>query len=974
MAGSSSVRAFPCFLAILLFAPGSIQARGHLASGTALDPQSQPSAWLSPIAAVHNRALAGNRQKLFSGAPVIVPLPAQDAWSIQRRLESLGDEEFVRTARLWVVEMGDPARRALLLCAGATPSPGLTISGRERRERLSALALGIVDEGLKGSGAGSAWRRILREALTFEKLSGVESGSPLEDQGVLAAINTVAGLGLTGFAGSVATYMLPASEQTSTAAEAGGELPAPARCAFLLHNEAQLCLFRLYGVWFDSREGFLAFPRPPAGQAALFRKAFAEGAERESDLALQLLEARAESGQELLHHPDPRLRGKAVERLIRAVGEQALSPSSVRKTLAESVLRESNPEVSDAMLQGLLDLALAAGPDSQAVYDLRITLRECAQHAPIALVPSLLAAFDRLPRSEGEAGREVAVQDGASTSQLLESLWQPALRLDRDTTILTLRSWSRMQTKLNGVAVDSQPQRRAGALVLRLMSDSSEPERVRLVAAEALVGWPLDLASMQEILGTLASEDSSAHLRRAAYPLVVAGLERLPWQSLDGEGLLASLLRDMGHGNVDLRGQAVEIAGSDQILDRFSALESEQGHVLSVCLTLVEAESSAQVRAGLMDLIVQVANATPRPDLLAEHLKRPIAKRWVVAGDVDLRHLAHTYQALAGPGHGNLLVATALAWVEHTRALPQEFEVREQALAMALALEESEAVALALGVHRALHDLALEHLLFSSREAALLWSQANGDRLLSVHIEALAGAQGEGEQKLWNQTAYLEAKLLAAAVVEDDGAVQGVFNTALAQSKNNSRQRLLVLRDRARFFDSFGKQKTARAEWVRLAQWLSGEAIHSLRPTSKPGLDFEDLGRLIEACNRAKRLQLECRLWALRTADPAWKSETPKVCSQELVLWAHAAEKLHDPQALQQWLLFVETQVQVAGSTEGWLKLPEADQAPLGERSTRLRSLRVEWIAAEKAALPKAKVASDPEPASSEPGTDVDEN
>ncbi|MDF1838500.1 MAG: hypothetical protein P1V35_11580, partial [Planctomycetota bacterium] len=657
---------------------------------------------------------AARAHRVFAGAARHRSLPAQDAWSIQRRLESLGDGEFERTAGVWVEEMGDPARRALLLCAGSTPSPGLTLSGRDRRIQLSARALGIVSKGLASETEGGAWKSLLSGALSFGGHSPEGTNTPLDGQGALAAINVVAGLQLEEFSDLVASHLLLAGADPEDR-----QMEHPDRGARWVHAEAQLCLFQLYGVWFGTREDFLEFPKPPAGQADPFRVAFAEGARRESKLALELLEALPESGQALLRHPDPALRAKAVERLIRAVGEQTLSPSNVRQSLAVSVLRESNPDVSDAMLQGLLDLALAAGPNSQAVQDLRGTLQSCANGAPIALVPSLLSAFDRLPRPEGEEGREVAVSDGASACQLLESLWDPVLRLDRDTTILTLRAWSRVQTKLNGFAISSEPQRRAGALVLRLMSDPSEPERVRLVAAEALAGWPQDLSAMQQTLRMLSSLETSANLRRAAYPLALAGVERLNWSDLDGAGLIGNLLRDMGHSDVDLRAQAVAIASSTLLLDRISAMEAGQGRVLSVLLGLLESETSQDVRGGLMDLIIPIAEATPRPDLLVEHLKKPVAAVWVISEEVELPHLARTYQTLAGPEGGRLIVEAALAWVQASAESARFVEAREQALQMALTIDPAAARGLTRSQHRALHDHSLAHLLDVPRSEAL---------------------------------------------------------------------------------------------------------------------------------------------------------------------------------------------------------------------------------------------------------------
>ncbi|MCP5020386.1 MAG: hypothetical protein GY930_01305 [bacterium] len=886
-------------------------------------------------------------QKVISGLRELAPLPAQDAWSIQRRLESLGDEDFLRTGHEWVHDRGEPARQALLLCAGSTPSPGLSISGKERRARQTALALQIVSEGLSHKGKSKAWRSILREALAYGELPGGNPDSPLGGQGALAAINVVAALQLTSYSDSVAGHMADPVEEGGAQAVQVANANAPQRDAFLLHDEAQACLFRLYGVWFASRHEFMAFPRPPAGQAGLFREVFSEGAKREADLALELLEVQAASGLNLLKHPDPVLRGKAVARLIRAVGEQSLTASSVREVLATSVLRESNPEVCNAMLNGLLDLSLAADPDSQAVQDLRITLQGCSQAAPIAMVPSLLSAFDRLPRPAGEAGRNVAEQDGHTVGGLLESLWNPVLRLDRDTTILALRAWSRVQSKLHGFAVSLETQKRAGTHVLHLMGDSSEPERVRLVAAEALLAWPLDKDAMGKVLQTLATPESSAHLRGAAYPLVKAGLQHLPWEDLDGPGLMNSLLRDMGHGNVDLRGQVVRLASSELLANRLVALEAQHGQVLSLCLNLFETEASSQVRTGLMDLIIALAGDRGNPDLLADHLQRPVWKAWIASGEVDLAHLSKTYLALAGDGAADLVAHAGLLWENEANKSGRAFEVTRAALEMLLALDEDAARALAPKWHGAIHDMALIHLLNSGRNEALQWSKKYGQRLLSVHLTVLAETSLEqGEEANWKKTSYLEAKLLVAAVVEDDTAIQKAFDSALDQCDAEPARMLLVMRDRARFLDSFGKADRAKARWDQLVQWLSEQSIQIPTAEKQPGLDFEDLGHMTSAASRVEYFSLLCKLWQARSAHSEWKSLGPESCMRELNSWAQAVEETKLPELLDPWLQFVKTNILSVGSDAGWLKLPNAEQAAFGELVARLRGARSAWAAA----------------------------
>lgn len=952
-AGSSALLAISCFLGLPLILASTARAHGPIqpAPGQVLAPASTPGA-----------------AQVFAGAPIHHIEPAQDAWSIQRRLESLPDAEFEPTARTWVQEMGEPARSALLLCAGSTASPGLTISGRDRRVQLSERALAIVAEGLQSDSEGPAWRSLLTASLAFgETLPEASQNTPLAGQGALAAINVVAGLQLVEFSDLVAAHMLPKESEATQDENLG-------RGARWVHAEAQLCLFQIYGVWFSHRDDFQAFPKPPAGQVAVFREAFAVGAARESKLALELLEVNAESGQALLLHPDPALRTKAVERLIRAVGEQTLSPSSVRESLAESVLRESSPHVSDAMLQGLLDLALAAGAESQAVHDLRITLQSCARGAPISLVPSLLSAFDRLPRPVGEAGREVAVQDGASACQLLESLWNPVLRLDRDTTILTLRAWSRVQTKLNGFALSADPQRRAGALVLRLMADPSEPERVRLVAAEALAGWPLDLAAMQRILRTLSSLETSANLRRAAYPLALAGVERLDWNDLDGSGLIDCVLRDMGHADVDLRAEAVRVASNSLLLDRISAVEAGQGRVLETLLGLLEAESSPEVRTGLMDLIIPIAEATPRPDLLVEHLKKPEAQDWVASGGTELAHLARIYQTLAGPGQGALIVEAALGWLALEMEPARIPTVRNQALEMALTVEASDAQALSPEQHRALYEYSLQHLLESERSDEVLWSQAHGNRLLTVHIAALQLApKKEEDTNRTPKTAYLEAKLLASAVVEEDDVIRQVFNLALGDASKNWSQQHTVMRDMARYYDSVGNTKNSKSQWNRLSQVLAGLTTCPRVQVDSVRFDFDDLGKLTAAADRIGQYGLACEVWRNRVARPAWKAGDAAFCLGELYAWAQVAEKSMEPGLAEEWVQFVESRVQVDADGEGWLKLPEADLAPLGERAALLRGLAVEWKRAREVAAREAaaKAAAETEASQGDkPGTE----
>ncbi|MCA9001710.1 MAG: hypothetical protein KDB61_07295, partial [Planctomycetes bacterium] len=758
----------------------------------------------------------------------------------------------------------------------------------------------------------------------------------------MAAIRVVAALGLVEFADGVAGLLLP--ESFPAVPESGAE-----HSAFLLHDQAQLGLFQMYGVWFASKNDFERFPISVGAQLDSLREVFGRGAQREFDLAVQLLDARAEKGIALLKHSDPNLRARAAARLVRAVGEQSLTPKVVREALSNAVLRESNPEVSDAMLQGLLDLALAEGPEGEAVHDLRKTLQECAHNAPIALVPSLLAAFDRLPRPEGDAGREVAIQDGASACRLFESLWDPCLRLDRDTTLLALRAWNRVQSKLNGFGLSEEPQRRAGKHVLDLMENPAEADRVRLVAAEALAAWPLDGPAMERVLATLAAPDCPAGLRRAVYPLILSGLERLDWNALDGNRLMACVLRDMGNGDLDLRRKAIGVARNGLLVDHLGALEVEGGTVLPVLLDLAEGETSQAARVGLLELIATLATTSPRPDLLTEHLRRPIARAWVESGEMDLNGLATAYRALAGPGHGDMLVGLAQSWIQIAKDTPRADEVAGVALDLALGIDGADARGLATAEHRALCDESLNYLVALDRSASVDWARAHGPRLLSIHIPGTKiPSDADGDAK----TAYLEAKLLSAASAEEDGAVRTAFNRALAESQGDSPQRMLVLRDRARYFESIGKEDQAQAEWVRLAQWMSKQIEGGGGIPGGSHLDYFDLDDLSQAAERTKHLALACQLWELRAALPAWNAESQATRFGELSRWFDAALASEHVARMQGWLARVESAVVDSAFS--------ADQeAELGERSTRMRARIAEKQ--ESGAKEDQESASDPE-------------
>ncbi|MCB9909537.1 MAG: hypothetical protein H6829_04635 [Planctomycetes bacterium] len=844
-------------------------------------------------------------------------------------MEALGEESLESSAAEWTAQLGDPAREALVLLAGGQEGPGLTVGVLERRERLRALALHAVETGLQS--APEAWQRCFDRGLNPNSEAG---GRSLEFG--LAAMRVAAKLGRIDWADAIAANL------ASEASLAPTSEALPWRHRFL-HREAQSALFQLIGLRFVNREEYEGFPRLPGETQARYRDAFLKAAEREFQLRKQLLDKDGSTAPALLRSSDVRLRELAVQRLIEAVANQSLAVGQVRQELMARLDLEGDARVFHRLLQGLTDLAAAAGEDSEAALELRSHLERLAQTVPSPLAPTLLAALERLPRP----GELQATADWRMATGLLLSMFQPELRLDSDTTVQVLRSWSRIHAQASGLTLEGELKGHAEERVLDLMVDPGEPERVRLAAAEALATANIGAESVRRIVSVLQSSSSSNHLRMVCYPLIAEAHKRLPWEALGGEALVEALLRDLQSNDADLSHMAIGLARSSMILDRLVVLERERGTVLPPCMSALEASPSADWRRSLLGLIRDLSQASPRPDLLAAHLSNPSVGEWVQQDPSLAKDLAPIYLALAGPGQSGLIYDAAQSWL---RAAPQSTAVGTQSLALVLALPVADALALSGDKHVTLCEQAQAQLVRLPRSESALWASRLAQRWLEVHLPEARKQPGAPHFD------HLEALLLAQQVTETHSLALEAFGRALKAHPNVSRERFLIVRDRARFLEppsevesdpAGSKGPTARGDWMELVQMLTQLPPEQVR-AYQAELDFTDLARAAQVAGSMGHIPQAASLWQARVASVLWRGLSPEGCLRDLEAWAELTLRDPNAQSAQAWLEFVgRTLLPPAGEAvpetsrgpdSAWLRVDGAGSAKLEARSLELRA------------------------------------
>ncbi|MEZ6018538.1 MAG: hypothetical protein R3F17_00085 [Planctomycetota bacterium] len=830
----------------------------------------------------------------------------ESAWSILRQLESVPEAGFpARCAEELETDHGRTAR-ALVLMAGAASNPGWTVGVKERRESLRNLARAQVRLGLENDGA--RWRELLGSGLGGQESGGLEF--------TLACIRLVAELDLWDFAPQVAQYLYL---DRTTQPELGNPNPVER----LLHREAQQTLFQLCGVRFATREEFQALPELKSGQRAFYRESLLRAWDRERTLRLELLRKDAQSGLALLRAQDPGLRVAAIERLVGAIGEQTLPLAQVRGELLARLARETNPEVFPRLLQAVSELALAAGPDSDSVGELREALLRLVPDLPTPLAPSLISAFERLPRGGADRG----LSDWRAASDLLLALFEPQLWLDGDTTAGVLRSWSQINADLEGVLPDEGRKERCEQRMLDLLVDPGEPERVRLAAAETLGGARLGVAGVKRIIDELGRRDASNHLRLVCYPLVTGALERLPWDQLPTGELLDALLADIGSQDVDLSHLAISVARRPLILDRLVVLERERGQVLPVCMRALGEAPSNAIRRELLPLIEELSLSAPRPDLLAMHLAWPALGDWIREEPTAVKALVPVYLAMAGPGQGELLYTAAQTWL---RAAPDDAQVASQALELMVGLDASEAADLAAARHIDLCRQADALLVRLPRSESAAWAERLAERLLEVHLR-LARADG----LVGEQFDHLEALLLASRASEDTAETLAAFDRALQAHAEGTRRRLWVLRDKARFLDATGAQAPAAQTWMLVVRWLQGAPAET-RGEVLGDLDFGDLLRTARVAGEMGDAPLATALWHARTSASLWRGLPKETLWRDLRDWSEVVINSGDAELARRWLDFAGANVIGAGPGGGpegsWLEWDEDQGARFATR------------------------------------------
>lgn len=845
--------------------------------------------------------------------PLAEPLFGDLRWVLLRRLESLPESQWPAGVEALLDQYGDPTRQALILLAGAPDRAGRTRAVEERSIRLRALALERVREGLRQ--AAPAWEKALEVGLDLRGLRAQGIGEPIESalSYRLACLRLAARLQRTDWAEAIAAHLLRRSAHSDAAVPQTSEDQPPASAEWesrMAHAEAQEALFHLFGVRFEDYEAFQEFPRLSAQVQPHYRAAFLAGAEREGKLQERLLRQSAPYAIELLSHPDAHLRRAAVQRMIEAVGEQALPLQEVLQHLQARLHEESSELVFDALLRAAFELALAAGPESRLAAELRASLYSLGSTIPTPLAATLMNGIERLPRKDG-----LPATDYEAATELLLDLFAGELRLDSDGTVQVLQAWGRLSAQTP--EPDREKKARCEQRVLGLMVGAHEAERVRVAAAEALASAKIGAEALERIVQLLEDPESPDELRLDGYPLV-KGAELTETQT---QRLLDALMRDWGSTNADLATRALAWVGGLNLTEALLARERADGTPLQRAMEVLHTTQTQGLRVPLMAFVRDGSEgAGPRPDLLDEYLQHPIVATWLNSDGNVVADLAPMVRALAGPGDAHRLVNVARTWREvGPQPAPQNTSqqttaaavVAFQALALVASAEENAARLLDGATHEELCAWAYEHLVRTSRSASGALAKRIGARWLKVHLPA---AQVHGESQGGGLAPYqihhLKALLLAQQVGEDMEPAALAFREALdalPKLDGNQRARFRILRDQARFLDGIGSD--GQGSWEQLLACLDPLDPEMTR-TFLTDLDFSDLAAAARSAERREQHALACHLWYQRASSDQWRGLPPEAALEDLAEWARCAQEVGDPAILRRLLDFEAKQIQ----------------------------------------------------------------
>lgn len=657
---------------------------------------------------------------------------------------------------------------------------------------------------------------------------------------------------------------------------------------------ARAALHELFGRWFRRAEEvdpYLACVHAGAGTRLLLESCRWEET-RSRERLLAELAHEPSSAVAWLADPDPKVRSGAARVLAQVFRQQAGDSAGTLGVLVAQLEGEFEPSAFHDGLQACLEPLERAAADEPSSTRLRALLVEIARRPGDPRSLSAAQALGRIPWRASSPRDLAHVLTGIDAlGAMLRGLAELDERRgvnDPDPLVAVLAGLRQLCAQASSAGLT----RELRASVVReslfaLAGNPAQDEGVRAAAAAALgpmVGTS-DAPKLAAILGDARVGAGVKHALLGALLGILPGLD--PGTTGAGE-LLAAVAALTGDADADLRRRALALCAEPTLEPLLRLLDP------SFLVERLAREDGREATLRLLDLIRRFG----RPEMLEAMLA---LERFdlLCAEPVTLDALAGVLRSLVrSSGGATLRAATRLA--EAQSGETQLARLRH-ALALVAALDDSAAFELEPRAQRALCSwvwrvvgagVALRDLVPSG----LAFEQ----RLLDVHLprgESREGGEdgGLGPFERTHLAALLRSDLFlggtggsAALQRGSKQEVEAAFESAHALAPTPE-QRLLVLRDRARFRAAANECVKAMSDYRRLLEAReAGEGLLGI-PDLRSAVEL--LGRLDEpgGKGRSPTAGEACELLRQIIARRGWRSEPASVRMQDLRDWTRTA-------------------------------------------------------------------------------------
>lgn len=657
---------------------------------------------------------------------------------------------------------------------------------------------------------------------------------------------------------------------------------------------ARSALHELYGRWFrrvDEVEPYLECVRAGAGTRLLLESCRWEEA-RSRERLLAELAHEPSSAAAWLADPDPRVRSGAARVLAQVFRQQSGDSAGTLGTLVTHLEGEFEPSAFHDGLEACLEPLERAAADEPASLRLRALLVEIARTPGDPRSLSAAQALGRVPwRVQGPRDLAYLFTGIDALGAMLRGLAAADERRgvnDPDPLVAVLAGLRQLSAQASSAGLTRElrasPVRES---LFALAANPAQDDGVRAAAAAAL-GPMVGAGDAPKLAAILGDARVGAGVKHALLGALIGILPGLDPGASGASDLLAAVATLTGDPDADLRRRALALCAEPTLEPLVRLLDP------SFLVERLAREDGREATLRLLDLIGRFGRPEMLDSMLA--LERFDA---LCAEPVTQDALAGVLRSLAGSsGAASLRAALRLA---EARGEETQLARLRHALALVAALDDSAAFELAPSAQRAVCAWVWRVVGAGVAPRDLVPSGlAFEQRLLDIHLprgEAREGGEGNGLGAF--ERAHLAALLRSDLFLGGTGGaaptqrgskqeVEAAFESAHALAPAPE-QRLLVLRDRARFRAAANECVKAMSDYRRLLEASgAGESLLGI-PDLRSAVEM--LGRLDEpgGKGRSPTAGEACELLRQIIARRGWRSEPASVRMQDLRDWARTA-------------------------------------------------------------------------------------